>query len=354
MTAQMIRSEMPSTRQPGIGGQTARPPRVSIIVPTFNAASFLKSTVKSIQAQTFGDWQLILSDDGSSDATVAITNELVESDARIISVKGTHGGPVVSRMRGFRRSDPGSEFVIFMDHDDTWEADALAVLVGSLDAAPECVAAYGLARGAYIDGRPFENDNLAESMRRRRVLRGGQPVELPPGARTSFEAMLITHPMVTFGTMLIRRSALDAVGGLEPSTAPADDWDLCVRLARKSDLLPVDQVILNWRRHPNALANTSKRWRMSGLVVRARIIQCPENSPQQRNAALEALLLDCRKSWDELVATVGKARWRETSGAVVFAFLTGAMYTRFRWFSRIGWESALIDRRLRAVAAGRM
>jgi glycosyltransferase involved in cell wall biosynthesis len=324
------------------------------VVPTFNAASFLKSTVESIRAQTFDDWQLILSDDGSSDATAAITDELVRSDARIVSVKGTHGGPVVSRMRGLRCSDPRSEFVIFMDHDDTWEADALAVLVASLEATPECVAAYGLARGTYIDGRPFENDDLAESMRRRRVLRGGQPVELPAGARTSFEAMLITHPMVTFGTVLIRRSAFDAVGGLEPSTAPADDWDLCVRLARKSDLLPVDQVILNWRRHPNALANTSKRWRMSSLVVRARIIQCRENSPQQRDAALEALLMDWRKSWRELVAALPRPRWRETSRAVVFAFLTGAMYARFRWFSRIGWESALAERRMRTAPVGRM
>jgi glycosyltransferase involved in cell wall biosynthesis len=300
-------------------------------MPTFNSASYLKSTVDSVRAQTFDSWQLVLSDDGSSDATVAITDELVRSDSRIISVKGQHGGPAVTRQRGLRRSDPRSEFVIFMDSDDTWEADALAVLVAALRSEPECPAAYGLARGSDMRGNPFESDDLADSMRRRNVFRGGKYVELAAATRTPFEAMLLKNCVVTPGTTLIRRSALDAVGDLAPSTAPSDDWDLFIRLARRSDLLLVDRVILNWRRHSDSLANTSKRWSWTYLVVRSRTIRCRENSPLHRNLALEALRLDCHQSYHELLTCIRQVTLRESLRALVYGLLTYAMYVRFRW-----------------------
>jgi glycosyltransferase involved in cell wall biosynthesis len=301
-------------------------------MPTFNSASYLKSTVDSVRAQTLDCWELILSDDGSSDDTLAITNELVQSDPRITSVKGAHGGPAVTRQRGLRCSDSGSEFVIFMDSDDTWETDTLSVLVQALQSRPDSPAAYGLARGTDMDGNQLENDDLADSMRRRDVLRDGQYVELAAGAGTPFEAMLHKNCPVTPGTALIRRSALDAIGDFDPSTAPADDWDLFLRLARKGDLNLVDCVLLNWRRHPDSLANTSKRWSWAYLVVRVRTIQCGDNSPQQRGAALEALRMDCHRSRREALAGLQQTGLRDAARATVYGIASHAMYARLKWF----------------------
>jgi glycosyltransferase involved in cell wall biosynthesis len=309
-------------------------------MPTFNSASYVESTVDTVRAQTFDNWELVLSDDGSSDATVAISDAIAESDDRIISIKGRHAGPAVARQRGLRRSDPRSEFVVFMDSDDTWTPEALTVLVHALESEPESPAAHGLARGTDINGHPFDNDDLANSMRRRYVSRGGQHVQLEAGSRTPYEAMLLKNCVVTPGTTLIRRSALDAVGDLDPSTAPADDWDLLIRLARRNDLIFVDHIVLNWRRHPDSLANTSKRWNWSYLVVRARTIQCRENSSQHRRAALEALLSDCRRSYREMLMGIRRADFHETLRAVVFAVLTSGMYARFQWFSTRRFSSA--------------
>jgi glycosyltransferase involved in cell wall biosynthesis len=308
----------------------------------FNSASYLESTVQSVRAQTFDQWELILADDGSDDGTVAVIDELVASDPRINVVKGRHAGPVVTRMRGLRRSDPRSMFVIFMDHDDAWESHALAVLVDALESAPECAAAYGLARGTDMHCRPFENDDLADSMRRRSVLRDGRFVELMAGSRTPFEAMLLKNCVTSFGTALIRRSDLDAVGALAPSTVPCDDWDLFIRLARRSDLLLVDRVILNWRRHPEALSNTSKRWTRSYLVVRARTIKSLENSPRHHRAALDALLIDCHRWRRDMFAGIRQAHLREISRALVFFVVTHGMYARFRWLSRQRYSATVV------------
>src|SRR5262249_38294212 len=153
---------------------------------------------------------------------------------------------------------------------------------------------------------------------RRDVLRSGKPVELAAGERTPFGAMLLKQCVVTPGTSLIRRSALDNIGDLDPSTAPADDWDLFIRLAREGDLLLVDRVILNWRRHPDVQSN-SRRWSRACLIVRARSIQCRDNSAEHRGAALEALLEDCRVWRRRMIAAMRQRVPRETTRAAVYA-----------------------------------
>jgi glycosyltransferase involved in cell wall biosynthesis len=303
-------------------------------MPTFNSALYLVSTVESVLAQTYDGWQLVLCDDGSSDETIAVTEKLVAGDHRIRSVRCPHGGPAHARNTGLSSSDPRSEFVVFMDSDDTWEIDTLAVLLRALELEPDCVAAYGLARATDIDGHPYDDGDLVESMRSRSILRSGQYVELPGGSRTTFEAMLVKNCVVTPGTALIRRSALQDVGSLDPKTSPAEDWDLFVRLARRSDLVLVDHVVLNWRRHSDSLANTSRRWRWAYLLVRTRAIACSENTSSQRTASLEALLADCRSSLASVIRSARGLRLREACSEAAFVVLSYGAYGRFRLLRR--------------------
>jgi len=303
-------------------------PRVSIVMPTFNSASFLASTIESVRAQSFDGWELILCDDGSTDDTARVTGELLARDPRIRSTHCDHGGPAVARNTGLACSNRRSEFVVFLDSDDTWEPDALAVLVDALESAPGHVAAYGLARGTDMEGHPFAADDLAQSMRHRTILRSGTCMFLPADAPTSFEAMLLKNCMVTPGTTLIRRAALTRAGELDPATSPADDWDLFLRLSRQSDLLLVDHVILNWRRHPDSLANTDRRWRYACYVVRRRAIACPDNTIAHRDAAREALLSDSRNSLSDMVTSLRRREVRNAIVGAVFVLLGYGTYVR--------------------------
>src|SRR5688500_12664778 len=99
------------------------PPRVSIVMPTVNSERYLESTVDSVAGQTFTAWELVLSDDGSSDGTVSLSRHLASRDGRIRTATGRHQGVATARNDGLRASDPATEYVVFLDSDDTWTPD---------------------------------------------------------------------------------------------------------------------------------------------------------------------------------------------------------------------------------------
>ena len=113
------------------------PLRVSIVVPMYNTEQYLASTVESVLGQTFEDWELVLFDDGSQDRTLEIARDFERRDRRIRVVEGVNGGTAAARNRGFAATSTVSEFVIFLDNDDTWEPDALRLLIEALEAHPE-------------------------------------------------------------------------------------------------------------------------------------------------------------------------------------------------------------------------
>jgi glycosyltransferase involved in cell wall biosynthesis len=269
-------------------------PRVSIVIPTYNSATYLAPTVESVGAQTFADWQLVLFDDGSSDGTVELAEAVAKGDPRIRVVRGEHGGIAATRNGGYRQTHPETEFVIFLDSDDTWEARALELLVSALDGHPECPAAHGLARSVDPQGKQYEGDDLPDVMRHRRELHDGRLVDLPISAPTSFEAELVLNNATTPGTTLIRRQVFESLGGFEASVVPAEDWDMNLQIARLGGFALVNEVILNWRRYPNSTSSASKRNRRARLGVWRRTLQSSANTPKQRKAAWKTLASEFR------------------------------------------------------------
>ena len=319
----------------------AAAPRVSIIMPTYNSNAFLESTVQSVLAQTFEDWELILCDDGSTDTTVAVAQGLAAADDRIGFVQGGHGGPAHARNTGFGHADPRSEYVVFLDSDDTWEPTTLATLTGALGDSPDAVAAYGLARATDIDGHQPQDDDLTEWMRGRRFLRRRTYVDVPIGDPTSFDALLLGNYLVTPGTCVIRRGAVDAIGGFDPATSPCEDWDFNLRLARLGRICLVDQVVLNWRRHPQSLSSTSTVFRRRSHAVRRKATTCQENDPDQLVAALEVLLFDLLNESRNAIRYAFKGSLVDASAEACFALL-----------GLVAWSRARLRSPLRATRIG--
>lgn len=96
---------------------------ISIIVPVYNAAPFLRRCVSSILAQSYEDWELILVDDGSKDESGVICDEFASKDSRIKVIHQTNGGVSVARNRGLDCAS--GEWITFSDADDWLEEDAL-------------------------------------------------------------------------------------------------------------------------------------------------------------------------------------------------------------------------------------
>lgn len=95
---------------------------VSIIVPVYNAAKFIKETVASITAQTFTDWELLLVENGSTDSTPEILEGFTDERIKVIRM-GTNSGAAKARNRGMELAE--GRFVTYLDADDLWKPEKL-------------------------------------------------------------------------------------------------------------------------------------------------------------------------------------------------------------------------------------
>lgn len=105
---------------------------VSIVTPTYNSAKYIRETVKSVQDQTYSNWEMIIVDDCSKDDTVAIVKELQKQDDRIrLIVSDVNGGPAISRNKGIKQVQ--GSFMTFLDADDIWFPDFIETSIKTIE-----------------------------------------------------------------------------------------------------------------------------------------------------------------------------------------------------------------------------
>ena len=114
-------------------------PKVSVVVPAYNARKYLAECLESVCAQTFTGWDLIVVDDGSVDDTAAIVRPYCERDPRIRLHIQENGGVASARNRGLALADPQTEYFLFLDQDDFLHADALETPLGALEGTDSAV-----------------------------------------------------------------------------------------------------------------------------------------------------------------------------------------------------------------------
>lgn len=254
--------------------------KVSVVIPTYNAERYLSETIRSVRAQTFTDWELIVVDDGSRDRTLHIAQEHAAQDARIRVLPKANGGVASSRNMGFASASPEAEFVCYLDHDDVWEPDALDVLLRTMEAHPAAVAAHGLPCG--IDSEGQQVGELEVRQRDRRAVQGGRVISLKPDAPTTFACFIYHWTIQTPGLVLIRRDLHAQVGLFDESLNSHDDWDFWVRLCRLGDMAFVDRVILRYRKHNSNLSSQQAVMSVGEERFNRRILNWPDETPERR------------------------------------------------------------------------
>ena len=172
---------------------------VSIIVPAFNAEKFLVATLESVLAQTVGDWELIIVNDGSTDQTGTIAETFAHLDNRIRVVHQANAGIARARNRGFAEARADYEYCMFLDSDDLLEPDALEVLLQALAKDQNAVGAHGMVRYIDCEGEPISNHGTYIYPRRRRGLQGRWLKVLPATAPTTFAVLAYSPLLMTSG-----------------------------------------------------------------------------------------------------------------------------------------------------------
>ena len=188
----------------------SRQPQFSIIIPCFNAAATLPDTLASLQAQTLTDWEALLVDDGSSDATPAIIAEAALADPRLRLLRNPRKGPSAARNHAVTQAQ--GQIIAFCDADDLWAPQKLARMA-ALFTEPQTDAVF--ARIAFF--REVPEDAAAFST----VPRG------PLGIST----LLGENPVCTMSNLCIRKACFTALGGFDETLVHNEDLEWLIRVA---------------------------------------------------------------------------------------------------------------------------
>lgn len=280
----------------------AGPETIGVVVPVYNAESYLDDCVRSISLQNHADWRCVFIDDGSSDASVERLRKLVGNDERFNVVMQANAGPGAARNAGYlamKHRWPQIGRVIFFDADDVWHHDALETLVAFSDRHSASPAVYALGRDVDSAGKPRPGEKREDWMRNRRRAYGWSSVSLAGGEPTSFESLAYAPCIVNGGVLLVRCGAFERVGGFEAALRGPEDWDLWIRLARLGELPWTDCVVLDYRVHGGGVSSDRSRTVKAVQTVRLRAASDPSNTREQRCTALRsyrAFYLDMGRS----------------------------------------------------------
>ena len=226
-------------------------PRISIITPVLNAERFLTETLASVLAQTYADWELILIDDGSSDASPDIAAAAANGDRRIRAVSmpaNARHGAAAARNAGLALAK--GEFVAFLDADDLYEPQKLEIELALLDAHPQAAMVFGPTLWWRDGDRPW---HWVEPMQRQ-----ANRLYAPPALVSKVILSLDWHVPCTCA-VLIRRSAITAVGGFEEQFTLYEDQMLWTKLFLRYPVFIHGQCLARYRQHEHSVSAEATR-----------------------------------------------------------------------------------------------
>ncbi|HZO54122.1 MAG TPA: glycosyltransferase [Bryobacteraceae bacterium] len=209
------------------------PPQFSVLIPVFNAGSYLRLAIESVLGQTYEDWELIVLDDGSTDGAV---QALQVTDPRVrIHRQPNRGAPAACNALLEFASGP---LLAFLDQDDLWAADKLQQHWESFQSLPSID--FNFTWSHYI---------------------GPDGARLPLPARAwsgpvNFELLLQDFVIGNTSSIAIRRSAVEQIGGFDESLACMYDLDLILRVARLRSFngIAIERDLCSYRRHEHQMS----------------------------------------------------------------------------------------------------
>jgi len=210
----------------------AEAPLVSIVIPCYNQAHFLRDAIESVRRQTYPNVEIVVVDDGSTDDTSAVAAEL---GARCI--RQENRGLAAARNRGLAESS--GEYLVFLDADDRLLPHGIEANMDAFETRPEAAFVSGWFRPTTPTGDPI-------------------PWEIPPPAPPEgdpYVALLEASYWTVPGAAMFRRGPLTALGAFNAAFRGAEDWDLEMRMARKYPAYAHGSgPISEYRQHPASMS----------------------------------------------------------------------------------------------------
>ena len=226
-------------------------PTISIIIPAYNAELTILETISSVQKQTFSDFELIVVDDGSKDRMLEVLHSVKDERLKIFSYE--NAGVSVSRNRGM--SHATGDFIAFLDADDLWTPEKLELQLVALQQHPEAGVAYSWTHFMDEKGESFH------------------PEEPKFFEGNVYAPLLLNNFLNNGSNPLIRKQAIEDVGGFNPVFSVSADWEFYLRLAARWHFVVVPKLQILYRQSSNSMSTNVDKLKKESLSVLEQAIE---------------------------------------------------------------------------------
>jgi GT2 family glycosyltransferase len=242
----------------------SRAPRVTVVMPAYNRAGLIRESIDSALAQTFDDFELLVVDDGSTDATRDAVRQI--RDPRLTLLERPHRGMSAAMNAGVRAAR--GVYFARLDSDDLWHPEFLAATMGAMEHPPHVGVVYTRASTFADDPRLLEPDR-------------GLPLTFPG---KPFESMLVRDH--ASAAALVRVECHQRVGGFDETLRWWEDWDFWLRVSRHYAFRFVDRRLAQVRIHRS---NTSYGDGVAAWATRTRVLDKAFAALASTDPALERI-----------------------------------------------------------------
>ncbi len=223
-------------------------PIVSVIMPVFNGQEYVAAAIESVLAQTYPDFELLITDDGSTDASLKLLRSYASQDPRIhLNTQKNRG--LTPTLNALWQRARGT-FIAVLEQDDVAMPDRLARQVSFLEQHPQVVG---------VSGAQILIDHQGRLL---------TCLSLPLDNSEIQAAALAGHSSLCHPGVMLRRTALAAIGGYDETLGLAHDLDLWLRLGEIGELANLAQPVVKYRLHNRSLSELyCQQQRQEGRLV---------------------------------------------------------------------------------------
>lgn len=205
-----------------------QPPKVSVVIPVYNCERYIGDAIRSVQAQTYPASEIIVVDDGSSDGTSAA----VQACSGVKYLRQQNRGEPAARNLGIQHA--AGDLIAFLDGDDLWTPDKLALQLPCLQAHPAWAMIYS-------DMATFDDRGVIDGSVKQRF-----QITFPQG---NIFRQLFQETLFGSGSVVVHKEVFHKIGMFDESLLVGSDYEMWLRIARHFEVGYIDKPLLLYRQH---------------------------------------------------------------------------------------------------------
>ncbi|MDO6709190.1 glycosyltransferase [Aliiglaciecola sp. 2_MG-2023] len=245
-----------------------KPIKISVVIPVYNCEALIEETLSSVLNQTYPVHQIILVNDGSTDHSLQVLQGYNADN--IVIIDRPNGGVSSARNEGIMHAT--GDWVAFLDSDDIWMPNKLALYAEITDCYPESSVIYS----EFLAWEPAENGLFSNPLVK---VSTNNNIEIEPKlSGWIYHQQLLTNWVLT-STAMFKRSLFEQIGMFNTELTIAEDWDLFIRASRVAQFSKIKQPLTYYRITPDSLTKTVKQRDFANEIIQVAIKKYGLKSP---------------------------------------------------------------------------